>query len=643
MTPSFAQTLPSAWRRAGSSVALVASLAFTFQPSLLLAQVQMSDPDRVQTKPKAPPPPPAKKPSRTTATDNVSDDLNRREAERAASVVRSMSAPAAIAPAVKEAAVTPVDSLPPTVAAIPPRAPIAKAALTPGVDLGQPDLVSPPPAAAPPTIVEQPQPVAPMPKFAQAPTPAPTPAPVPIQPPAAGTPSQPAVTGGAPGRPFAQSQIVPTEPPTLTLEVNKGTALKLPGPAATVFVAAPDIADVQVRSPNMVYVFAKKPGDTVLYAVDAQDRVLLNTIVRVTSPLSRIKGALDQIHPNNGVVFDNQGETIVLTGAVRSAVVAEDARRLAVQQVNGNPAKVISNIRIDAPTQVQIRVKVAEVKRDALKRVGINWQNINQIALFGTGNFLAGFAVRTTAAAITPATGALQFATRDGSLNTMVDFLATQNQATILAEPNLIAMSGETASFLAGGEIPLLIPQTGANAGTVTIQYKSVGVSLGFTPTIIGERINLKVAPEVSEISAVGSISVPLGTGTVSIPGIRTRRASTTIELGSGQSFAIAGLLQSNSAQDINKFPWLGDVPVLGTLFKSDAYRREETELVIIITPYFVEPTSNKLQTPMTGRVPPTDVDRLVMQRYNHPTPPRRVAVGRETTAVGPTAGFKLE
>jgi pilus assembly protein CpaC len=654
MTPSFAKILPSAWRRAGSSAALLASLMFTFQPSLLLAQVQMNDPDRVQTKPKAPPP--AKKAvSRKTATDNVSDDLNRREAERAESVVRSLSAPAAaaapvaaaismpaaIAPAVKEASVTPVDSLPPTVAAIPPRAPIAKAALTPTVDLGQPDLVTSPPTAAPPTIVEQQKPaVPPTPKFAQAPTPAP--APVPIQPPAAGTPSQPAVTGGAPGRPFAQSQIVPTEPPTLTLEVNKGTALKLPGPASTVFVAAPDIADVQVRSPNMVYVFAKKPGDTVLYAVDGQDRVLLNTIVRVTSPLSRIKGTLDQIHPNNGVTFDNQGETIVLTGTVRSALVAEDARRLAVQQVNGNPNRVISNIRIDAPTQVQLRVKVAEVKRDALKRVGINWQNINSIALFGTGNFLAGFAVQTTATGV-PATGALAFATRDNGLNTFVDFLQTQNQATILAEPNLIAMSGETASFLAGGEIPLLIPQTGTAAGTVTIQYKSVGVSLAFTPTIIGERINLKVAPEVSEISAVGSISVPLGTGTVQIPGIRTRRASTTIELGSGQSFAIAGLLQSNSAQDINKFPWLGDVPVLGTLFKSDAFRKEETELVIIITPYFVEPTNNKLQTPLTGRVPPTDVDRLVMQRFNHPTPPRRLSVGRETTAVGPTAGFKLD
>jgi pilus assembly protein CpaC len=654
MTPSFAEILPSAWRRAGSSAALVASLLFTLQPTLLLAQVQLNDPDRVQTKPKAPPP--AKKASRKTATDNVSDDLNRREAERAETVVRSLSAPAAvavpaaavlstpaaIAPAVKDMVVTPADSLPPTVAAIPPRAPIAKAALTPGVDLGQPDLVTPPSAAAPPTIVEQPQPAAPTPKFAQAPTPAP--APVPIQPPAAGTPSQPVVTGGAPGRPFAQSQIVPTEPPTLTLEVNKGTALKLPGPASTVFVAAPDIADVQVRSPTMVYVFAKKPGDTVLYAVDAQDRVLLNTIVRVTSPLSRVKGALDAIHAGNGVNFDNQGETIVLSGTVRTAVVAEDARRLALQQVNGNPNKVISNIRIDGPTQVQLRVKVAEVKRDALKRVGINWQNINNIALFGTGNFLAGFAVRTTSAiGGAVSTGALQFATRDGSLNTIVDFLATQNQATVLAEPNLIAMSGETASFLAGGEVPLLIPQSGANAGTVTIQYKSVGVSLAFTPTIIGERINLKVAPEVSELSAVGSISVPLGTGTVTIPGIRTRRASTTIELGSGQSFAIAGLLQSNSSQDINKFPWLGDIPVLGTLFKSDAYQRSETELVIIITPFFVEPTSNKLQTPLTGRVPPTDVDRLVMQRYNHPTPPRRVSVGRETTAGGPTAGFKLD
>jgi pilus assembly protein CpaC len=315
-----------------------------------------------------------------------------------------------------------------------------------------------------------------------------------------------------------------------------------------------------------------------------------------------------------------------------------------VQQVSGTAAKVISNIRVDAPTQVQLRVKIAEVHRDALKRVGINWQNISNIAMFGTGNILGGFAVRTVLGTGGTASGALQFQTRDNGLNNFIDFLATQSMATILAEPNLVAMSGETASFLAGNEIPLIVPQGGGLVGTITVQYKQVGVMLSFTPTIIGDRINLKVAPEVSEISPVGSVNVPLtAAAVVTVPGISTRKASTTIELGSGQSFAIAGLLQRTTIQDIIKFPWLGDIPVLGTLFKSDAYQRAETELVIIVTPYLVEPTNNQLRTPLTDRVPPTDVDRLVMQRFNHPTPPRRLAVGRETAPVGPTAGFKLD
>jgi pilus assembly protein CpaC len=607
MTPFF--ETQSVWRRVASSVALATSLMLTVQPSLSLAQVQVEDPDRPPTLPKAPPAP-KKAASRETPTDNVSDDLNRRESERAAAVVASMGSPAAVPAAMP-------------VPATQPRLPIERASLTTGAEVDAP--VS-----------------APQPQLVQAQTPVvPSPAPVPIQPsPSTGQPATGQVLG-APGRPFGQSEVVPTEAPTLTLEVNKGTALKLPGAAATVFVAAPDIADVQVRSPTMVYVFAKKAGDTVLYAVDGQDRVLLNTIVRVTSPLSRVKGALDSVHPGNGITFDNQGETIVLGGTSRSAVIVEDARRLALQQVNNNPNRVISNVQLDAPTQVQLRVKVAEVKRDSLKRVGINWQNINSIALFGTGNVLAGFAVNTIQSTGGTASGALAAATRDNGLNSLIDFLATQNMATVLAEPNLIAMSGETASFLAGGEIPLIVPQGGTSSGTVTIQYKQVGVSLAFTPTIVGERINLRVAPEVSELSAAGSINVPLAGGTISIPAIRTRKAATTIELGSGQSFAIAGLLQSSSLQDIVKFPWLGDVPVLGTLFKSDAYQRSETELVIIITPYFVEGSNSQLQTPLTGRVPPTDVDRLVMQRFNHPTPPRRLSVGRETTTT--SAGFKLD
>jgi pilus assembly protein CpaC len=666
MTLSFALAAwPSIWRRAGSSLALIAALSFALQPTLSLAQsIEPDSAAKTQTKAKSPNANSTarKTKSRKSPTDNVSDDLNRRESERVEQLMRTMTsppaAPAAMPPVdAGSASPSSVSRLPSTAAAIPARTPVASAALTPAVGMpqGMPAMSRPPIAAMPagdrgadrfaqtqsPT---QPQiaPSRPAPQFAQ------TTPPVPIPPATTpGAPRTPQVVGGAPGRAFGQSQVVPTQPPTLTLEINKGTAIKLPGPAATVFVAAPDIADVQVRSPTMVYVFAKKPGDTVLYAVDDQDRVLLNTIVSVTSPISRMKGALDALHPANGVSYDNQGETIVITGTVRSAVVAEDARRLALQHVNGAAAKVISNVRVDAPTQVQLRVRVAEVRRDALKRVGINWQNINNIALFGLSTLGIGVgtgaAVRTIQNTGGVASGALAFQTSDGGLNGIVDFLATQNQATILAEPNLIAMSGETASFLAGGEIPIITPQGGTTNATITVAYKQVGVSLAFTPTIIGDRINLKVAPEVSQLSTVGSINVPLtATAVVTVPGIQTRKASTTVELGSGQSFAIAGLLQASSQQDVVKLPWLGDIPILGSLFKSDAYQRQETELVIIITPYLVEPTSGKLRTPLTDRVPPTDADRLVYQRLNHPTPPRRVAVGRAQYS-GPSAGFKLE
>lgn len=656
MTPSLARAVaPAIWRYAGSTLALLASMALVAHPSVAFAQVVVVDPDSAAgkaqaAKAKATSSNTKKSTRKKTATDEVSDDLNRREAERAAQFMRSLSAtpqtaaPSAAAPAAATAAIEPakpaVDNLPPTVAAIPPRPPISSAALTPEVQVSRP-MMDPPqmPAVASPATTERSNPII---QAQQAPQP------VPIQPPASAGGGQPAVIsgGGAPGRAFGQSQIVPAQPPTLTLEINKGTALKLPGPAATVFVAAPDIADVQVRSPTMVYVFAKKPGDTVLYAVDAQDRVLLNTIVSVTSPLSRIKGALDTLHPANGVSYDNQGETIVLSGTVRSTAVAEDARRLALQHVNNQASKVVNNIRVDAPTQVQLRVKVAEVRRDALKRVGINWQNINNFALYGLSAFGisagVGAAVRTVTNIGGSATGAI--ALQSGDLNGFIDLLATQNQATVLAEPNLIAMSGETASFLAGGEIPVIVPQSGTGVATIAVSYKQVGVSLAFTPTIIGDRINLKVAPEVSQLSTEGSVSVPLtATSVVTVPAIKTRKANTTIELGSGQSFAIAGLLLATSQQDVQKIPWLGDVPVLGSLFKSDAYQRGETELVIIITPYFVEPVNGKLRTPLTDRVPPTDADRLVYQRLNHPTPPRRVAVGRETQTVGPTAGFKLD
>ena len=515
MTPSLAHpSTLSIWRRASASLALAASLAFALQPSLLLAQAMEGDnqpPPKVQPKPQKAKSL-AKKASRTSPTDNVSDDLNRREAERAAGMVREMTAtPAPTAtPAINTTAAappqtpgprTPVQqpivplaatgaalatapgSAPPTMAAIPPRSPIVSASLTPTIDAQSG-------SAPPPAAVAAPAPQGPAPKIQE--VQARPPAPVPIQPPTAGTPPPAPSVTGAPSRSFAQSQLVPTQQPTLKLEVNKGTAIKLPGPATTVFVAAPDIADVQVKSPGMIYVFAKKPGDTVLYAVDDQDRVLLNTIVSVSSPFSRMKVTLDQQHPGNGVSFDNQNDSIVLSGTARSAEIAEDARKIAVQYTGAN-SKIINNIRIDAPTQVQVRVKIAEVRRDALQRIGVNWQ---KASLFG----ISGLTYAVSAISGTGGAAASTLTYNSADLNALVDLLATNNQATVLAEPNLVAMSGETASFLAGGEIPIIVPQGGLTS-TITVQYKQFGISLAMTPTIIGERINLKVAPEVSELS----------------------------------------------------------------------------------------------------------------------------------------------
>ena len=637
------------WRRFGAVLALAASLGFAFQSTLVMAQatVEADVPAPAPAKPKHKV---AKKPvHKVMPSDNVADELNRREAERVAKLVQQAAQPTApqampAAAAAPMPAALPAKGLPVPLAGTGSAAPLVQASLTPGV--GTPSLDAPAPATPQPVAVmpvATPDPVAPapLPRQAQARPPTPTP----VQPPAASPAAPTVTTGGAPGRAFGQSQVVPPQQPTLSLEIQKGTAIKLPGAAATVFVASPDIADVQVKSPTMIYVFAKKPGETVLYAVDDQDRVLLNTIVSVTSPISRMKMQLDALHPGNGIQFDNQGETIVLSGVSRSAVDAEDARRIALANVNNAANKVINNIRIEAPNQVQLKVKVAEVHREALKRIGVNWQNIASgsvgvAPLVGTA-LSGGFAVATQQSIGGPASAIARITS--GNFDALIDFLATQNQATVLAEPNLVAMSGETANFLAGGEIPVIAPQAGTLSGAFSVTYKPYGISLSFTPTIVGDRINLKVAPEVSQVSTVGALSVPLTpTSTVTVPAVQTRRASTTVELGSGQSFAIAGLLMRQSQDDIRKMPWLGDVPVLGTLFKSDAYQRQETELVIIITPYFVEPTSGRLQTPMSGRVPPTDTDRLVMQRFNHPTPPQRLSVGREQYA-GPSAGFTLE
>jgi pilus assembly protein CpaC len=307
-------------------------------------------------------------------------------------------------------------------------------------------------------------------------------------------------------------------------------------------------------------------------------------------------------------------------------------------------------MQVQAPNQVNLRVRIAEVSRDIIKQFGVNWGAGGA----GPGHFAFGLATGT--GSLAPASGvgfqpsvsqvsganelAAAFMTHGVDLNVLIDALDSEGLVTVLAEPNLTAISGAPASFLAGGEFPIPVPQ-GLNV--TTIDYKKFGVSLSFVATITdGGRINLVVKPEVSELSTDGAITL----NDITVPSLTTRRTETTVDLASGQSFAIAGLLQNNVTQNIQKFPGLGSVPVLGALFRSDKFERNESELVVIVTPYIVSPTTKKLMSPTDGYVAASDIRQLATGADYTPQPVRQVAAQQTSPPghglIGPV-GFDLK
>ena len=409
---------------------------------------------------------------------------------------------------------------------------------------------------------------------------------------------------------LAASQVhaAPMQPlpaTSVNLEAGKGTLVRLDRPASAVFVADPEVCDVQLTSPRLVYLLAKKPGETSVYAVDEAENVLANVEVTVGHNLGRINAAVRTLYPDADISLSSIENAVVIEGNVGNATTSEDVRRMAARVV-GEKGEVINRLAVSQPTQVNLRVRVAEISRDVEKQLGINWSVIGQNGAnfaFATVNPFAATGVAVDTLAVGGSIGGWD-------INAMIDALNNERLITLLAEPNLTAMTGQTASFLAGGEFPILVPQ-GDNQ--VTVEFKKFGVSLAFTPTVIGNStINLHVRPEVSELSDRGAITVPIGLDQVlTVPALTTRRAETTVELGSGQSFAIAGLLSNSTGHDVKKLPLLGDIPVLGRLFASDRFRRNETELVIIVTPYLVRASSGQLAAPTDGFVPPSDGERL--------------------------------
>jgi pilus assembly protein CpaC len=475
---------------------------------------------------------------------------------------------------------------------------------------------------------------------------------------------------------WASQVVSPTGAP-IALDVSKGVIIRLDRPCSSVFVADPDIADVQLKSPTVLYVMGKGAGSTTIYAVDQQDAVLLNSRIEVHQDIDRLTRDIRQIDPSGHVQAKAVDDSIVLEGTVKDAALGDDIRKIAARYV-ANPAQLVNKLKIDAPNQIDLHVRIAEIQRNVLKQFGINWDNI-QASAGGSFGFVSGVtplaALKGSDTNIIPglasnssltdafnsASGGpasiagfntptktlignannnnffASYRSGDFMINALVDALAQNGLITILAEPNLVTVSGQKASFLAGGEFPIPIAQSGTgNTAAITIDWKQFGVSLNFTPTILGDsRIALHVAPEVSQLAPQDGITIQ----GVSVPGITTRRADTTVELGSGQTFAIAGLLQNQTQQQLQAYPWIGDLPVIGSLFRSTAFQRGETELVILVTPYLVKPVSSAtaLQTDNDGFYAPSDRDRVLNGSLNS-VPSHDPAPGKPAASAKPPA-----
>ena len=432
----------------------------------------------------------------------------------------------------------------------------------------------------------------------------------------------------------AQNPAAVTPAETLTLSVGRGSMVRLNAPMTDLFVANEAVADVQVRSSTQLYVFGKAKGETTVYATDRSGRVVFSANIRVGNNLSSVDDLLRVAMPDAAIEATPMNGLVLLTGTVASPTDVEEANRI-VQAYVGEGTQVISRLRTATPLQVNLRVKIAEVSRSLIKEIGVNL-----LSRDSTGGFMFGISRGRPVGTITdvtglpnPATGippvlGTLFSTSNpagGPATTInaigrlfgvdvigaLDLAENDGLVTTLAEPNLTALSGETASFLAGGEFPVPISQS---FGTVAIEYKQYGVSLAFTPYVLADgRISMRVRPEVSELSTEGSIRL----NGFDVPALTTRRAETTVELGSGQSFMIGGLLRNAHTNSTEKAPWLGDLPIIGALFKSNRFRRSETELVIIVTPYLVKPSSGQLASPTDGYRAPSDLQRVFgLQTY---------------------------
>ena len=448
--------------------------------------------------------------------------------------------------------------------------------------------------------------------------------------------------GPVQAQPVVQPLSQPIAPAQdVILSIGRGELVTLPSAISEIFVANEAIADVQVKSQRQLYLMGLSGGDTTVYASNAGGDIVWSANVRVGANLDSVDQMLRLAMPEADIrVATMSANTVLLTGTIAAPEDAAEAERL-VHAFMGEEANVVSRLKTATPLQVMLRVRFAEVSRSLVRTLGANLATIDGTGGFrfgiGNGRTLAqdewrvdgplgvgsgisqSFRVLPDGTEVPgPAIDSIDNGTTIAGLGRLLgvnllgalDLAERQGLVTTLSEPNLTALSGETAEFLAGGEFPIPLSQ---GLGTTTIEYKNYGVSLAYTPTVLANgRISMRVRPEVSELSNQGAITLD----GFQVPALTVRRAETTVELGSGQSFMIAGLLSNNATSTIDKAPGAGDVPILGNLFRSTDFRKGETELVIIVTPYLVKPVDDRtIRLPTDGFATPTIAEQLLLNR----------------------------
>jgi pilus assembly protein CpaC len=405
----------------------------------------------------------------------------------------------------------------------------------------------------------------------------------------------------------------------LHLQEGLSRVLRTPFAISRISVADPEIADVMLISDREIYINGLAPGVTNI-SVWGKSRFTSAKVI-VEADLTLLKDKLHEILPTEKISVKASGDSVVLTGEVSGPIAQQTALALALPFAGNKKEKVVNLLHIGGVQQVMVEVRLAEINRSVARRIGVNAVILNKNGqdfgvttlnnLTSITDFVRNFGGTSLSSGLSPNLTAVAGWTTGSVLWTMFfDLLKQQGLGRILAEPNLVTTSGQEASFLAGGEYPIPVPQSGiGGSGVITIEYKKFGVALTFTPTVLDDgKIAMKVSPEVSQLDFTAGVAF-VAQGYV-VPGLSVRRTSTHVELRDGETFAIAGLLNDSSRTVVDKYPILGDLPVLGALFRSSQYQKNETELVVLATPHLVKPTTvTATRLPTDKYVDPNDLE----------------------------------